>query len=766
MTICRCCAAFLSLVGHLPTAQAQLAGSADVAVEDQESPPAQIVITGEKAPRSLQSSVTSVAVTTGRAMAEQNLLSLYDILDRTPNLVSDANRTSFSIRGIDASDVSGGGYGALASVYVDGAVLPHKALGAGGLDIFDVSQVEVFRGPQSTIQGRNALAGAVIIRTADPTFRWSGHARLLMTDENGERRMAAALGGPIVSDQIAFRMAGEVTHADGLIHNVTAHVDADRRLSKTFRAKLLITPSALPGLSLLASYMHGSYRRGTLYTEFSAPYEAEKNRISTEDVPGRQEVTSDIATLEATYDLAERIKLHSVTSYGDTRSFTLSDPDRSPAPGQASRLMDPTRTFQQEFRLNIDGGWAEGLIGAYYLSEDNRGYSFDSFQELSLVRLGVDRQLRALGLSQPMVDTVLALYRGAVPIRNSLAQPLFTRNYAGFADFTFSINRRLRILAGLRYDHESQKRGASQTVEITGPLPNPAALPTPALAPVVTQLNALLRATADGANTSAPVQHVTYHAWLPRIGVVYDASATLSMSLTAQRGYRSGGTGLNQQRAQAYEFDPEYTWNYEAALRSQWFDRRLAVNANAYWMDWRDQQISVQLTPGAVFDRQVVNAGRSRLHGFELQVTGRPVPSLDLYAGIGHARSRFRKFDIAAGDTVQGAAEGNEFARAPRWTLSYGATYRHASGLVANLNANHRSGYYQDPVAQTARDVRARTLVNARIGWQGRRFGAFLIGSNLLNVQKATRVFLDVDGRTRGTLNDPRVLGLTFEGRL
>ena len=765
MNVHHCFAAVLSLVSLIPAAHGQLAASANATADDQQGPLAQIVITGEKSPRFLQRSVTSVAVTTDKAITEQNFLSLHDIFDRTPNLVSDANRTSFSIRGIDASDVSGGGYGALASVYIDGAVLPQKALGAGVLDIFDVSQVEVFRGPQSTIQGRNALAGAVIIRTADPTSRWSGHARLLMTDKNGERRVAAALGGPIVPDQIAFRLAGEVTHADGLIHNVTAHVDADRRLSRTFRAKLLVTPSALPGLSLLASYMHGSYRRGTLYTEFGAPYEAE-NRISTEDVPGGQTVTTDIATLEATYDLAEGAKLHSVTSYGDTRSFTLSDPDRSPAPGQASRLMDPTKTFQQEFRLNIDGAWGEGLIGAYYLSEDNRGYSFDSFQELSLVRLGVDRQLRALGLSQPMVDTVLALYRGAVPIRNSLAQPLFTRNYAGFADFTFSINRRLRILAGLRYDHESQERGASQTVEITGTLPNPAALPAPALAPVVTQLNALLRATADGANTSAPVQHVTYHAWLPRIGVAYDASATMSMSLTAQRGYRSGGTGLNQQRAQAYEFDPEYTWNYEAALRSQWFDGRLAVNANAYWMDWRNQQISVQLTPGAVFDRQVVNAGRSRLHGFELQAIGRPVPSLNLYAGIGHARSRFRKFDIAAGDIVQGAAEGNEFARAPRWTLSYGATYRHASGLIANFNASHRSGYFQDPVAQTVRDIRARTLVNARIGWQGQHFGAFFVGSNLFNVQKATRIFLDFDGRTRGTLNDPRVLGLTFEGRL
>ncbi len=163
----------------------------------------------------------SVAVTTSEVIANQNPGSVYDVLDRTPNIAVNGNRTSFSIRGIDAFSVSGGGDGPLASVYLDGAPLPRSALTIGPLDLYDIAQVEVFRGPQSTVQGRNALAGAVIIRTADPTYDWSGRTRLMITGKSGERRAGGAIGGPIVDGQIAFRVAGEIARNDGLIFNQT-----------------------------------------------------------------------------------------------------------------------------------------------------------------------------------------------------------------------------------------------------------------------------------------------------------------------------------------------------------------------------------------------------------------------------------------------------------------------------------------------------------------------------------------------------------------
>lgn len=753
-----------TLIALLLMTTASGAWAADSAAADAAADSGEIIVRGQKADRTLQDTPASVGVTTAEAITAQSLISVYDVLERTPNLAVDGNKTTFSIRGIDAFNVSGAGDGALASVYLDGAVLPKTALTAGPLDLYDIDQVEVFRGPQSTVQGRNALAGAVIIRTTDPGYVWSGRARLLITDKDGQRRAAAAVGGPIVADQIAFRLAGEIARADGLIYNQTLHMRGDRRASETIRGKLLLTPTALPGLRIVASYMHDRHKRGTFYSEFSPPYDM-RDRIATEDVPDWQTVKSDIATLEASYDFGRGLSLNAVTNYSKVTWTSVVDPDRSATPGQTSRTTDPSKTFQQELRLNVDWSWVKGLVGAYYLRDDNRGYYFDAAQTLNLTRLGVDRTLMAapFNLPQSVVNTVLGLYGGSVAIRNSLSQPRLTHNHAAFLDLTFPIVAGLKINAGLRYDRETQERGATQNVVVTQTLPNPATLPS-SLSLIVTQLNAVLLNYAANSNTVQPVREVKYEAWLPKLGLTYAFTRDLSLSFTFQRGYRAGGSGLNQQRGQYYEYNPEHTSNYELALRSQWFDRKLTINANAYRIDWTDQQVTVQLTPGAVFDSQVINAGKSRLWGFEVEAFAHPTRTLDLYAGVGYTGTRFVDFAITVG-TQQAGGTGNQFARAPHWTASTGATWRHPSGLFANLNANFRSAYYQSTSDQPYKDIGSRTLVNTRLGWQGEHVGAFVTVTNIFDVQKPTQFFADFDGRTRGVLSEPRTVGISFEGR-
>ena len=723
----------------------------------------EIVVLGEKGHRTLRDTPASVAITTAETITDQNLLDVYDVLQRTPNVSVAADRTSFTIRGIDAFNVSGAGDGALASVYVDGAVLPRAALNTGPLDLYDIAQVEVFRGPQSTVQGRNALAGAVVVRTADPAYHWSGTARVMLTGPDGQRRAGAAIGGPLIGDQLAFRVAGEIARSDGLVTNTTLHRDADVRRSETLRGKLLFTPDAVPGLRLIATYQHDRHQRGVYAYEFDAPY-APIDRIVTEDVATDTRVVSDIATLEAQYRLGRGFDLTSITNVSNVRADFIADPDRNATPGQRSLTRDPAKTVQQELRLGIDLPWVQGLVGAYYLREDNRDYLFQATQNMNLTRLGVDRQLLALGLTQKMVDAVLSLYGGVIPIRNVLTQPRLTRNLAGFTDLTVPLPDRLTLRAGLRYDNERQLRGANQSVALNGILPDPTRLPVPALAPVVTRLNALLLATAAGATSVEPVRTVTYDAWLPKLGLTWDAVRHVGLSATVQRGYRAGGAGINQFRGQAFTYAPEYTWNYEVALRSEWLDGKLGLNANAYYIDWRDQQVAVRLTPGSVFDTQVVNAGKSRLYGFEAELRGRPTRMLDLYAGIGHARSKFLDFTVPFG-MASASAVGKEFANAPRWTGSAGATWRGASGLFANVNATYRGAVFQDIIDQGTRDIRPLALVNAKIGWRGEHLGVYLIASNIFDRQVPTAFFTDFDGRVRGTVSTPRILGLSFEGR-
>ncbi len=267
---------------------------------------------------------------------------------------------------------------------------------------------------------------------------------------------------------------------------------------------------------------------------------------------------------------------------------------------------------------------------------------------------------------------------------------------------------------------------------------------------------------AANASSAAPSVLASYQAWLPKIGLRYDVSTNLVFSATAQRGYRAGGAGFNQARAQIYAYGPEYTINYEVGLRSMWLHERLVVNANIYWTDWRDQQLLVALSPGSAFDTQVVNVGRSRLRGFEIEAKAYVRRSINLYAGLGFSEARFLEFESSA--LVQDI-RGHEFPGAPHWTLSGGATFARQAGLFANANFNYRSAYFQYAVNQASRDIPDRMLVNAKIGWQGQRFGAFLIAQNIFNVQKPNEIYTEVDGRRRGTLNDPRIVGLSLEGR-
>lgn len=752
----------IAWVGTVMVSGAHAHEAQDLA-EVQQSADSNLIVTGEKTSRSLHDTVASIAVATHRSIHNQNLISAYDILDRTPNVVADGNHTSFSIRGVDAFNVTGSGDGPLASVYIDGMTIPRLALAAGPLDLYDVDQVEIFRGPQSTIQGRNALAGAVFINTADPGFDWTAKERLILADRDEGKRIAGVFGGPIAGDQLAFRLVGEASRTDGLIRNATSDADADQQRSQTIRGKLLFVPKAVVGLRIMGAFLRDRHRRGTFYTEFDPPYNP-LDRISVADVQDVKRGTSSAATLTLDYDMGAGLTAKSVTSYSRIRFNSLSDADRTASPGQISRIVDLTRSVQQEMRLSIARSWIEGLIGVYYLREQ-RDYFYSATQNLSLTSLGIDRQLLAAGLPRAAVDAVLGLYGGVVPIRNRLIQPRRTENYAGFADLAFPVSSRFRLRFGLRYDSETQRRQATQLVGLNSPLPDPQNVASPALAPIVARLNALLLATIEGANSADAASKVPYHAWLPKIALTYEPSASLAFSITVQRGYRAGGSGLNQQRAAIYSFKPEYVTNYECALRSRWFDDRLALSANAYRTHWKAQQVTVQVTPGAIYDTQVMNAGKSRLYGFEVEMRGIATKAMQFYAGIGYSNARFLDFPVTAG-ALTASIQGNEFPRAPHWTVSGGTTFVHPSGAFLNLNASYRSGYFQSATDQNVRDISGRTLFNTKLGWQGRRFGAFLAANNIFNAQKPDQFFIDVDGRRRGTINDPRKFALILESRI
>jgi len=690
----------------------------------------EIIVTGEKAARSLQKTTASVSVTTERKLTEDNILTIQDVYNRTANVSETYGSSGFSIRGIDQRGVSGGGDAATATVFVDGAPVPQDVLSNGPTDMWDVAQVEIFRGPQSTIQGLNALAGAVHIRTQDPTFDWSVKGRALVSSFD-TTQFAVAGGGPLVPGELAFRISAEKRDSDGYIRNVTRNAPESPGDSTSIRGKLLWTPSAFPGFEVRLSYHHFETKGGYLFTYVDATVpDYFDNRTNPSDYPNSSDVDNDQATLDLRYDLGGGLSLSTLGTWTDTDFTRKYDGDSSAASIAYSDIAGGAEIFTQEVRLNYEGDRLSGLAGLFYYNRDQYRRS----HQVTLVPTPgpTIASLLTPALGAQTATQVAALYTTAlpnIPVDYTSDFPTKVETMAVFADARYRLTDRLSLLGGFRYDRERNKIGGEAIARFVGTLPNPADYGP--LAPAFAGVNAAVLGLVDDASGSAPAGTRTFNAFLPKAGMEMAWTPDLATAFVAQRGYRSGGSGFNTARSQLFPYDPEFTWNYELSLRSAWLDGRLTINANAFYIDWKDQQTTANFGNG-LYDTHTVNAGKSHLYGFELELAHRVSPAFDWYASLGHTRTKFDSFVTDVGSITD--LSGLEFPYAPRWTLAGGVNMRFGGGFNANVNASYRSAVYTDVSIPQADDrVGARTLVNARVGYETRHWSLSLFANNLFD---------------------------------
>jgi len=742
---------------------------------DQSAAVEAVVVTGEKTSRSLQQTVTSVAVTTAARIERENIQTFYDVVARTANMSETYGKTGFTIRGVSNNNVSGGGTGGLATVYVDGAALPQEAVYGGPLDMWDIGQVEILRGPQSTLQGRNALAGAVIITSANPTYTPQFRARVNIASGD-ERTYAIAAGGPIAADQLAFRLSAEKKDSDGFIYNPTLKRDIDALDSLTVRGKLLFTPTALPGLRATLTYAHSDRDAGYQFTyaRTDTP-DYYKHRVDLSGDPTRTKTKTDILTADAAYRFSDTLTLNGVATFNAVKTRAVYDLDFLPARTSYGARRQDTDTTSQELRLNHDGERLKGLIGVYHARRDAQDLTTSqvnvAFPRATLVNTLTSTLLASIpnpnsaqqAAAAAQANAFANLYIAAlpvIPVDYSGDQPSVIATSAIFADASYALTDKLSLLGGFRYDHEKNTGSSTQIARFTGTYPTPAAFG--AYAPYVTQVNAFVAGMVAQAGSSAPENTRTFNAFLPKVGVKYAWTRDINTSLVAQRGYRSGGSTVNIARSTVVAYDPEYTWNYEASLRTAWLDGTLTLNANAFYVDWKDQQVTVNLGLNS-YDYEVRNAGKSHLYGFELEVAQRVTPALSWYASLGRTKTKFDDFTITSGVDTRNLS-GSEFPYAPQWTVAMGADYRWDGGLVAHLDGAYRSSSYSAAGLQQAQDdvIKDRLVFNGRFGYERAHWGAYVYGRNLLNATYAQYVREDLGV---ALLGEPRVLGLTLETR-
>lgn len=686
----------------------------------------QVVISGDKLKRTEIDSSASVGARNRRQIDESGMNTVEEVISQMANVGTAEN---LSIRGVQSYGPTGGG-GKTITVVVDG--VPQDGFGQtiSSLSVWDADRVEVLRGPQSTNQGRNSLAGAVVLRTRDPQDARDFSYRVSAGNQNAHQ-VALAGGGAIVEQVLAGRVTLEQRRRDGDVYNVTRD---DKRANHddghTLRAKLRITPWG-ERYQALVTLVDDKQRLG--YNTVEAVQTPADARLNFSNEAREVENRTRSAALEQTFRaLGADITL--LTTYSHNRYGRVADYDGTELNQGVRDGVNIDRQWVQEARANFDtqlfGHTLKGVAGLYYSQQYYA--ADDKFVVPVSYVLGLIGQCR--------VQAVCDATYGADFISRRQMQDNDSKTRAIYGEFDYVIDK-LTLTAGMRYDAERQSRILSTATDGTSALARQ----------IYTQLIRSGAFSPDGTQdlgTDNPV-------WLPKLGVRYALSPQWVAGLTAQRGYRTGGVDYSYQRG-SKSFGPEYTKNYEASLKGA-LDNGLVVSVNAYRVNWTDQQVNIGRN---TLDQWFVNAGSSRLQGLEAEARGRVTRNLELFGAMGLARTKFIDFVSANGDY-----SGHEFARSPRQTQSVGFSWTPGSWML-NMNLQHATGTYIGPENTDRND--GHTTLGGKASYKLQNgLTLFAYGSNLTNRTYITHNKLEtVTGRYAVALGNERQFGFGVQGAL
>ncbi len=630
----------------------------DATVPDGQASPApdglaDIVVTAQRRKQSLQSVPIAVQAFSEARLDASGIENTADLAMVTPGLVTvrGVGLSSPFLRGIGSSS-NGPGVESPVATYVDGVYYGSKASAMTSLE--NVERVEVLKGPQGTLFGRNATGGLIQIVTRDPSPTSGFTARVGYQNYDTVTATGYLTGGlaPNVSADVMvdYRNQGE-----GWGRNIVTGADVNVTDSFLARSKLLLEPGPDTRIVLAVDYsdwesdtgLASRFREGFLGAN-GLPYSGPRYGVqSTFDQFFRSEAGG--ASLTVSHDFGA-VALTSITAYRRTDYAFAFDGDATPAPVLRFETAVNERQFSQELQLSGGApGSLEWTAGAFYFDADGQ------------------QSVLFSGTSLPTLIT-RAVYGGQS-----------TRSYAAYAQLTYPVLDNTRITLGARYN--SEKRGLNGNVLLTaldGSVTRPTVVPT---------------------GTDATFNKLTW-----RIALDHDLAPDVLAYASYNRGFRSGG--FNPSNLTNPPFRPEVLDAYEVGLKSSLFDRRVRLNVGAFFYNFNDIQLS-QFVLGV---QTIRNAARAELYGVDLDAEILVNSQLRLSGSFEYLKGEFKSFPGAAfavplpagGNGVMiGDASGKNMIRAPRFTGNIAADYTLpiAAHLSADLNVtySYNGGFFWEP---------------------------------------------------------------------
>jgi iron complex outermembrane receptor protein len=656
-----------------------------------------MTVTSEKREKDVQTIPSSVTVVGETQIEDFELKSTFDLVSLTPNLYfvnvgHGMQKSIISLRGVNSNSLGGSALG----IYVDD-------VSYSGLEIslYDIERIEVLRGPQGTLYGRNSESGIINIVTRKPSSEWEGNVSL----EGGSfytTELKASFSGPILGDRFGFKAAMRYFESDGYFENKYDNSD-DAGSEENLDGRLTFTAAPTEKLDLTLTADLQNYE-SPKYANF-APLDAEDMRKAINvDYAGGTSKDADGASLRIEYQL-EGMKLVSITSTHKEDYFYTQDIDFIPIDLMTMETETDVTSNAQELRLISDRPESslQWLAGLFLLNEENDN-DYSMWMNFMNMGYGVPGETVYWKSNTDTLDAAL------------------------FGEATYSFAVGLDLTLGLRYDREQVDFDYRQQ-------PSGSMLET------------------MGYSAYATSNDETFDAWLPKVALSYHLSEEMIPYFIVSRGFRSGGFNENSQVGTPY--DPEFTWNYELGAKTSWWDNRLRLNAALFYIDRTDMQVEIITSDG--YSMYIDNAAKASSKGFEAELTARPVGGLELVAGAAYTDSKYDEY--TSGTDV---FDGNHTIQSPEYTLNLGATYRHSSGFFLSTRYNHIGEIYFDTANTESQGDYG--LFGAKIGYEAEHFDIYLYGENLFDEEYVTRAF-EVSEVWYGRAGAPQNFGVTIQGR-
>lgn len=696
----------------------------------------EIVVTALKRSQTLTSVPASISALDADALADRGISTVNDIQQQTPSVSfgTALGTTQVSIRGVGLTIATGAGEPGVA-VHLDGFYEARPAL--SGLAQFDLERVEVLRGPQGTLYGRNATGGAINFISKAPTQTFEARAAVGYA-EYDEFHVEGVVSGPL-SDRVRGRLGATFTERDqGFIENVApGQDDLDKTRTAGVRGRLEVDLSEDAVLDLQLTYLRSD--GSTIYLTPTQPLDPatvafnpalatalvetspDKTAISTPR--GKRTAIAPVATLN--WELGE-LDFKSITGFSKIESESVSDSDGTSAEmGYLPQAYD-SQLFTQEFGLTGTTGKLDWIVGAYYLNERYEAYQDVVFPNGFTAAFPI-----------PGVGIIpIPVYGAGERLLQHWSEK--RESYAAFADGTYRITDSFSLFAGARYSKD--KFRLTQTV------------------------GTLLTGLACDNLTNEE----TFSSFTPRVGAQYTPSFGGNLYGSVSRGYKSGGLNFGTCND---PYDPEKVTAYEIGYKGRLAGNTVTYGIAAFYYDYEDLQV-YQLRPitaggGSYID----NAPKATIQGIEGDLTWRPTANLEFNAGLSFLDATYDEY-VNADSSILGSApedlSGNRIPKSPEFTGNIGAQYTTdmidgVGRFTVRAEAYHSAEQYYTEFNKPQDGQDAYTVYNAFVKWDdpSDRYSVRLYGRNLgderyFNFVTAT----PLSGTTLVTYAPPRQIGV------